>query len=191
MFGIERGDILERLKIWTVFETVLAVIAGSLLHFVYQWFGGEIWASIGAVNESTWEHLKLLFWPILLMTAAAYILYGKDCSMFLPARALSVITGMAVIVAVFYTYSGILGYNFLAADIITFVLGVFSAYAVNFFIIKNGGKKKSPEKDVSFVSACALAFILALAALFVIFTYYPPHIGIFEDPVTGYYGVQK
>lgn len=182
---------MERIKVWVVTEAVLTVIAGSLLHFVYEWFGGEIWASIGAVNESTWEHLKLLFWPVLLMTAAAYIVYGKESSMFLPARAVSVIIGMIVIVAVFYTYSGILGYNFLAADILTFVLGVASAYIVSFRIIKKGAMTISTGKDVSFISACSLAFILALAALFVIFTYYPPHIDIFEDPVTGYYGIQK
>ena len=33
---------------------------------VYDWFGGSFWAVLGAVNESTWEHLKLVFWPIVL-----------------------------------------------------------------------------------------------------------------------------
>lgn len=169
----------------------MVVFMGSLLHFVYGWFGGEVWASVGAVNESTWEHLKLLFWPLFIMTIPAYYLYGKDFRIFLPARAVAILTGMAFIVSAFYTYSGILGYNFLAADIATFVVGVVMGYIVNYRLIKRGERTMFHERDMSFISACALAFVLALAAVFVIFTYYPPHIAVFQDPVTGYYGISK
>ena len=50
-------------------EQLSALVAGTLLHFVYEWFGGNVWAVIGAVNESTWEHLKLLFFPVGILVA--------------------------------------------------------------------------------------------------------------------------
>ena len=44
-------------------------VLGVLLHFTYEWSGDNpIVALFSAVNESTWEHLKLLFFPMLLLT---------------------------------------------------------------------------------------------------------------------------
>lgn len=50
---------------------VLTTLAGVLLHFLYIWLPNPLTALIAPVNESVWEHLKLLFWPYL---AAAWLL---------------------------------------------------------------------------------------------------------------------
>ena len=43
---------------------VFVLTAGTLLHFVYEWAGESTVAAIfSTVSESTWEHLKLLFFP--------------------------------------------------------------------------------------------------------------------------------
>lgn len=52
---------------WEIAGAVLISLAGSLFHFVFEFFNK--WpplALIAAVNESTWEHLKLAFWPALV-----------------------------------------------------------------------------------------------------------------------------
>ena len=37
-------------------------LGGTLLHFLYDWTGKAAWAApFSGVNESTWEHMKLLF----------------------------------------------------------------------------------------------------------------------------------
>ena len=82
-----------------------------------------------------------------------------------------------------------LGYNFLAADIITFFLGVAAAYAVSYVILEKSRGSGMFSGDMAFVSTCALAGLAALVLLFLIFTYAPPHIAMFKDPVTGYYGL--
>ena len=39
---------------------------GTILHFLYDWSGNLSWITpFSAVNESTWEHMKLIFWPML------------------------------------------------------------------------------------------------------------------------------
>ena len=49
--------------------TGYTVLLGSLLHFVYGWSGSNVFAAgFSAVNESTWEHMKLLFFPVFLLT---------------------------------------------------------------------------------------------------------------------------
>ena len=55
-------------------------LLGTLLHFVFEWSGNNrIVAVFSAVNESTAEHLKLLFWPAVLMGVIEFFwLYRKN-----------------------------------------------------------------------------------------------------------------
>ena len=76
-----------------------------------------------AVSESTWEHLKLLFFPVLLYTVWEYIWLGHRWKGYVQVRAEGVLLGMLTITALFYTYTGICGRHWLWADILTFVLG--------------------------------------------------------------------
>ena len=42
-----------------------AILAGCALHFLYEWLPSAITALFSPVNESLWEHVKLVFWPLL------------------------------------------------------------------------------------------------------------------------------
>ncbi|WP_343209370.1 DUF6512 family protein [Anaerolentibacter hominis] len=173
------------LKKWHILGALCTILLGSLVHFTYAWSGkNPVVGSLSAVNESTWEHLKLLFTPLFLFTLIDYPLYGKEFKNFLPVRFLSILLGMFVIVAAFYTYSGILGRNFLAADIATFILGVIAAYCFSCHFLKSGSFS-SPE-----AAAAGKAGLVLLLVLFILFTFVTPRIGLFKDPVTGGYGIE-
>lgn len=45
---------------------MVALVIGSLLHNVYVWFPNGFTALIAPVNESLWEHTKIIFYPLLL-----------------------------------------------------------------------------------------------------------------------------
>ena len=56
-------------------------LGGTLLHFLFEWLDGALWiAPFSAVNESTWEHMKLLFWPsfIYAIIQSRFFLKRKD-----------------------------------------------------------------------------------------------------------------
>jgi len=55
----------KKLFIWGfLFMSVI----GTLLHFVYEWSGNNSIVRLFAPwNESTWEHMKLLFFPMLAL----------------------------------------------------------------------------------------------------------------------------
>ena len=54
---------------WEAAGFLFAATAGTLLHFVYDWSGGiPLVAAFSAVNESTWEHMKILFFPVFLFS---------------------------------------------------------------------------------------------------------------------------
>ena len=62
------------LLLWQIIETVLIIILGIILHFLYEWSGkNKFVATFSAVNESTWEHLKLAFFPILIFGIVDFI----------------------------------------------------------------------------------------------------------------------
>ena len=107
---------------WSIAGTIFTLAAGALLHFTYQWFGGIFWAAVGAVNESTWEHLKLLFFPALLFLLVEYLISGRPSEGFFPATLLALLCGMGAITVLFYTYTGILGYHTMIADLAIFAI---------------------------------------------------------------------
>ena len=48
-----------------ILTCIAAILAGCVLHFLYQWLPNAVTALFSPVNESLWEHVKLVFWPFL------------------------------------------------------------------------------------------------------------------------------
>jgi len=176
----------KKLKIWLILGIILTIIFGTLLHFTFEWSGNNpIVGFFSAVNESSWEHLKLLFWPMLLYGLLQYFITGKRYANYLPALAIGILAGMIFILALFYTYSGIVGDNILGMDILTFVLGVIFAYWTAYKVIING-KFSGRIGRIS-----GILILIILLTCFIFFTTNPPSIALFQDPITGGYGLPQ
>ena len=114
---------MEKKKIirFQIFSVIFTWILGTILHFLYEWSGdNKIIASFSAVNESTWEHLKLVFFPMLITTIVGFLVIGKDNKKFWCAKTIGIILAMSFIIVFFYTYTGIIGTNFAILDIGSF-----------------------------------------------------------------------
>ena len=71
----------------SILSAVFISVLGTLLHFTYDWFGNNpIIGVFSAVNESTWEHLKLLFFPTLIVTIIGAIYYKGRIPNYVCAR---------------------------------------------------------------------------------------------------------
>ena len=58
----------KSLNLWQLAGFIFTGVAGVLLHFLFEWTGKSIFvAPFAAVNESIWEHMKLLFVPMFLL----------------------------------------------------------------------------------------------------------------------------
>ena len=69
----------KRLLRWELIGFAFTGAVGTLLHFVYEWTGGNpLIAAFCAVNESTWEHMKLLFVPFFLFTMVQFIDFCRE-----------------------------------------------------------------------------------------------------------------
>ncbi|MGI5959398.1 MAG: DUF6512 family protein [Massiliimalia sp.] len=175
------------MKIWKL-ETlglIFTAIVGTLLHFVYDWSGQKIWVALfSPVNESTWEHLKLLATPFLIWTLVEFFLSKSPLPNLAFSKLIGLLVGMGVIITVFYTYSGILGKNLMFMDIAIFFLGVAAAYWVSFQMLQKSILSTRPA-----VTRWGVIGILILIVLFVWFTFTPSHIGLFVDPITAGFGI--
>lgn len=146
---------------------------GFLLHFTYENSGKSFLVSIiSAVNESTWEHLKLLFFPMLLLTIYQ-IFHEKWNTALIPGNLLATLAGMAFIIIAFYTCLGVIGHNVDVLNIIIYLLAVLLTLWLSW-------RLREIYHVFHPVPACILAAILII--LFAVFTYYPPSIGLFYDP---------
>ena len=64
----------QRSVLWQWAGFAVATFGGTILHFLYDWTGGSILvAPLSGVNESTWEHMKLLYWPVSLCIGSAAV----------------------------------------------------------------------------------------------------------------------
>ena len=165
------------------FSIIFTFILGTLLHFTYEWSKENKVVSIfSAVNESTWEHLKLLFYPMVLTIIIGYFYIGKDIPNFICTKTIGIITAILFTIIFFYTYTGILGKNIAIIDISSFFIAVVLGEYTSFKLMINGFECNN---------AFSIIVLLILAICFAVCTFNPPKIGLFKDPVTGKYGIIK
>ncbi|MBE6598230.1 MAG: hypothetical protein E7638_02170 [Ruminococcaceae bacterium] len=157
-------------------------LVGTLLHFLFDWTGKSLLtASFSAVNESTFEHMKILFVPLFLFAAAESLFFANHRN-FWCVKLKGITLGLLLIPIIFYTVNG----AFVSTPDWFNIAIYFISAAVAFFtetrmLAKENGKCLSPR--LAFLTLCLIA------ALFVFFTFFPPRIPLFRDPVTGTYGI--
>ena len=169
-------------RLWQLFGFGVTALGGTLLHFLYDWLGGSLWiAPFSGVNDSTWEHMKLLFWPMLLY-AVVQSFFFRDRKDFWCIKLRGILLGLALIPVLFYTYNGVVGPSPDWLNITIFFISAAVVYLYETRLFEKGTAAcKHPRAAV-----CLLCLI---GVLFGVFTFATPEIGIFRDPLTGTYGI--
>ena len=172
----------REIGLWQLFGYALTSVGGTLLHYLYEWTGEAIWvAPFSGVNESTWEHMKLLFFPMLFF-AVAQSFFFRDREDFWCVKLRGILLGLALIPVLFYTYNGVIGPS---PDYIN--IAIFFVSAAIAFIFET--RRFNSESTVCRHPRIDIGALCVIALLFVIFTFVTPEIGIFKDPLTGTYGI--
>ena len=126
----ERSKNLYRLYHRRDFTYILwTFILGSICHFLYEFSDyNPFLALIVPVNESVWEHLKLVFFPVLFLTIAEYSFDGRILPMLFASRFVGVIFAMAAITVLFYLYTLLPVGVFCFLDILIYFTGICLCY---------------------------------------------------------------
>lgn len=172
-----------KIRNYQIASVIFVCILGTLLHFTYKFFGENVFvATFSAVNESVWEHLKLLFFPMFLTTIIGYFYIGKNAPNFLCSKTLGILVSMLFIIIFFYTYTGIIGTSIVFIDIASFFVAVILGEYLSYKLMITNFKCNN---------IIAIIILTITLICFIVFTYLTPKIGIFRDPVTNQYGIIK
>jgi hypothetical protein len=168
---------------WEWIGVAVIFLGGSLLHFVYEWSGS--WppaALVAAVNESTWEHLKMAFWPGFFYALMEYAVLRRGLNNFWLGKFLGLLCMPLVIVMLFYGYKAVLGRSFLPFDLVIFLLAAVTGQMISFRFLTSAPLSTA-------VRGSGVAGLGILLAVFSLFTYFPPHLFLFQDTHNLSYGL--
>jgi len=150
---------------------------GSLFHFIYEWSNClSVVGIIGAVNESVWEHLKILLWPMF----GWWMLAG-------PVRALPAAAAMysasVLMVGVYAIMSEAAHYEQLWSDISLFVACAFVGQALGELVYQN---YRSLEKYTVYAGTAVAALVSCMSVFSLAYT--PTIVYLFQDREREFYG---
>ena len=171
---------MKQLRRYTIIGIVFVLVTGALSHFLYEWTGNNVIAGLFApVSESVWEHMKLLFFPMLVYSIFMTFHLKKEYPCIMYALCAGGLAGTWLIPVFFYAYTKILGQNVLILD-----LGVFLVSTIIAFLI---AYKLAGSCKIRFYRCWSYKLLMCILVCvnlicFLLFTYDPPHMELFAEP---------
>jgi hypothetical protein len=173
------------LKRWSIIGVFITYVLAAGWHFLYSdVMQNGVTAAIAPVNESPWEHAKLFFVPAIIFYLVLFIIAGKKFPNFLFSHTISLLLMPVMMLILFYAYQLVIPESFIVDLILTFVviaLGQLIAYRLTISKLKLSG--------AGFNVASAV-IVLAMLAVYIAFTYNPPHWIPFQDPEDMHFGIR-
>lgn len=181
MFYADNSKIIFR---WELAGVFFLIIAGSLLHFVYEWSNyNPVVGVFSPVNESVWEHLKMGFTSLIIFSIIEYWFLGGKVHNFISAKALGILGLELTIVVGFYVYTSIIGTHILFVDILLYVIGCALCQVISCNVLTR-------TEFTPFAKYVNAGILLALGVSFIVFTFYTPKLPVFKDSRFNSYGTE-
>ena len=166
-----------------IIASLFIIVLGCLGHFIFEWSGHRKWAGLlFAVNESTWEHIKLTIYPSFLWLLAEGLYRGWSQGLVVAQFAAMAAT-MLLVPALFYGYTAFTHKNWLWSDILVFCVAVVAGRWI-FLLVFNALGASLPV--VWFV--LALVGMALVLEMYLRLSYHPWHNFLFRDPQNGDFG---
>ena len=159
-------------------NSFIIFIISSICHFIYNIFPNTFFSIFFPVNESIWEHLKLLFTSSIIFSIINYKRINNIFSITLIRSVLLIIILLILFLPVYYLF----GENIIFTLIILFI----TILITEFIISKISNKKLI--KSLNFIS---IFLIIISYFIFGYLTYNPPKLDLFRDPTNNSYGLNK
>ena len=164
----------KSISFWQMVGFIATGVGGTLLHFLYDWSGQHpVVGAFSAVNESIWEHMKLLFFPMLVFSLIEYSRIGKDYPNFWCVKLIGTLMGLTVIPVLYYTYTGALGVSADWFNIAIFFIAAAAVYWLETRLLQNSRPRCT-------FPAVALGTLLLIGVVFVMLTYHPLNLPLFQ-----------
>lgn len=147
-------------------ESLWIFVAASLLHFGYTFTRFYPLSFICAVNESIWEHTKIVFFGALFYNLVQFLLKGKASPSLITGLAPALFSILLTVPFLYYGYTGMLGFHVFIVDL---AIAWVSALICQIVLYRVSG-----IEGCSRYQTLSLAFLFLLILVFFLFTWYPP-----------------
>jgi len=171
-------------KGFVIYNTIITFIVGFLVHYIYQWMPSVI-TTIFPVNESLFEHMKLIFISPIISSTILFFIYKKKnylINNFLFGLIVSTIFNIIIFYVIYLPLYYSIGQSMIMTLSIYFITIMLSNY-IFYLIIEMPNNRK-----LNYIS---LISIIMIGLVLTYFTYHPLYIDFFKDPISGAYGLSK
>lgn len=171
------------MELWKVFAISFFIIStfGTLLHFTHGWFKKGILLHVfSALNESTWEHMKLLLAPTLMVIVFQYFVFAGQYKNFWNAILFLLFIEIMSMPLLFESLRIIMKKVSLWITILIFYISIALGLLSEYLILTRG--------ILILGEFISIIFIIIIFLLFVAFSYIPPKWFLFKDPISKKYG---
>ena len=164
-----------------VISIIVISVVGTLAHFLYDFSKHNKFIGVfAAVNESTWEHIKIALTPTLLWGLVDGFVFGANGNYFL-AKTVSLIVIIILMPVLFCGHKKIARKDYVIFDIISFYIVIICSQ-----LAFSGLLQIPPVGFVVYYLSCVGLF--AIFGCYMLLTFLPAKNFIFKDPITNKYG---
>ncbi len=170
-------------KKFIIINIFLTFIIGFFVHYIYSWIPNVV-TSIFPVNESLYEHIKLIYLSSIISSTILYFIFKKKdyiINNYLFGIIVSTIFNIIIFYLVYLPLYNAYGSIMIMTLIIYFITICLSNYLYYLIIEMNNSHKLN---IISFFMIFIILFILTYL------TYNPPKIPFFYDTINKYYGIK-
>ena len=171
------------LKKWKVISVILIFLFSSLFHFIYDWFPTFFTSLFFPVNESIWEHNKIIVMSFLVLAIFEKLHYKKRKNVIFTECISSLVCMILVMLIFTPVYLYILKTN--DNMIVTFAIYIFAIIISQIVSYQLLNKEYNPKLEEFGVILFVIFFLINI-----IFTYYPPKLALFYDFVHKIYSLK-
>lgn len=160
---------------------IIISILGTLFHFLYDISKhNKIVGLFAAVNESTWEHIKIALTPTILWSIYDGYIFGQNPNYFI-AKLSSLLILIVFIPTIFYLYKYFTNKPIIIVDILIFYIAIILSQISFYSIIKSS----SLGFGLNYLSCIGIFIVFGF---YMVLTLLPIQSFIFKDPITNKYG---
>lgn len=173
---------MKKIKIIGVF---LSFILAIILHFIYGIIPNSIISVIAPVNESIWEHMKLIVTSSIIFSIFEYFIYIKKdipFNNFILSYGISSILAILVYLIIYIPLNDIFGHKAYIAISLLFLIFIFLQF-ISYYIMN--------YKKINYSNDIGILLIIIIYFIFGYLTYHPPKINLFYDYMNKGFGIIK
>ena len=171
------------LKKWKVISVIFIFLLSALFHFIYDWIPSFFTSLFFPVNESIWEHNKIIVGSVLILAIIEKIYYKKRKNVIF-AEAISSLVCMILVMLIFtpvYLYILKTNDNMIVTFAI-FLIAIIVSQIVSYKLLNKEYNSRLEELGI-------ILFVIFFL-INIIFTYYPPKVALFYDFTNKIYGLK-